>query len=326
MRPIMSVDAALGPRPYVTALKSRQLTPLYDPVIRWLFREHTMKSRLVDQVAPRPHENVLDIGCGTGTLAILLKRAGPAANVVGVDGDPAVVEIARRKTATIGLEIRFDGGMAYDLPYEDASFDAGVASLVLHHLAKRDKEDALREVCRVLRPRGSFHALDFGVPQNGLMRSLARVSGLLEDTEDGVEGRLPRMFVAAGLDDVQETSRYMTPLGTIALYRARKLRGVHAGRSRSRMLRGETPIPGGSCRFTSRQRSMPSSIRTRLKASKPRAWTVERSAQRLRSSISSKNEIAACVITSWLVGKTSARLRLSPVGSCATRTRWLGLA
>jgi len=220
----MSVDAARGTRPYVTALKYRQLTPLYDPVIRWLFREHTMKSRLVDQVAPRPHENVLDIGCGTGTLAILLKRAEPAANVVGVDGDPAVVEIARRKTATIGLEIRFDGGMAYDLPYEDASFDAVVASLVLHHLAKRDKEDALREVCRVLRPRGSFHALDFGVPQNGLMRSLARVSGLLEDTEDGVEGRLPRMFVAAGLDDVQETSRYMTPLGTIALYRARKLR------------------------------------------------------------------------------------------------------
>ena len=110
----MSVDAALGTRPYVTALKYRQLTPLYDPVIRWLFREHTMKSRLVDQVAPRPHENVLDIGCGTGTLAILLKSAEPAANVVGVDGDPAVVEIARRKTATIGLEIRFDGGMAYD--------------------------------------------------------------------------------------------------------------------------------------------------------------------------------------------------------------------
>lgn len=224
MRPISAIDAGPGTHPYLAALRYGWLTPLYDPVIRWLFREDAMKSRLLDQIDPRPHERVLDIGCGTGTLAILLKRTEPTADVVGLDGDPAVLGIARRKTAALGLEVRFDEGMAYDLPYEDASFDAVVASLVLHHLAKRDKEDALREVYRVLRPAGSFHAMDFGVPQNGLMRSLARVSTWLEETEDGVEGRFPLMFGAAGLDDVRETSRSMTPLGTVALYRAKKLR------------------------------------------------------------------------------------------------------
>jgi len=208
---------------YLPALKYRWLTPLYDPVIRVAFRESTIKERLVEEAAIKGGQKVLDLGCGTGTLVLLLKRAQPDATVVGIDGDPEVLQIARRKAALSGLEIVLDRGMAYALPYPDESFDVVLTSLVLHHLTREDKARALREVSRVLRPGGSFHAADFGKPQNALMRSLAIVSELLEETKDGVEGRLPEMFRAAGLSGVEETAKFMTPLGTVSLYRARKL-------------------------------------------------------------------------------------------------------
>ena len=107
-------------------------------------------------------------------------------------------------------------------PTLDASFDAVVASLMLHDLTRQEKIRALQEVHRVLRPGGSFNVADFGTPQNALMRSLAKVSELLEETADGVEGRLPGMFRAAGLEAVTETERFMTPTGSIVLFHGRK--------------------------------------------------------------------------------------------------------
>ncbi len=207
---------------YVPALKYRWLTSVYDPVLRWLFREDVMKSQLVAQAAIRPGDRVLDLGCGTGTLTILLKKAQPLASVVGMDGDPQVLGIARRKASAARTEIVWDLGMAYELPYPDGAFDVVLTSLMLHHLTSDDKARAMREIHRVLRSGGSFHAADFGKPENALMRALAKVSELLEETEDGVEGRLPGMFRAAGLAHVEETRRFITPLGTLALYRGQK--------------------------------------------------------------------------------------------------------
>lgn len=207
---------------YLHALKYRWLTPLYDPVLRWAFREAAFKGRLVEQVGLRPGQRLLDLGCGTGTLAIRLKRSQPAATVVGIDGDPEVLGIARRKAASAGCEIAWDLGMAYGLPYPDETFDAVVTSLVLHHLPRADKVRAMREAYRVLRGGGAFHVADFGPPRGALMRALAKVGELLEETTDGVEGRYPEMFRAAGFQEVRETAGFATPTGTIVLLRAKK--------------------------------------------------------------------------------------------------------
>ncbi len=223
----MAVDFADGKRRrYLPALKYRWLTPLYDPVLRWLFREDVMKTRLVEDVVLLPGQRALDLGCGTGTLTRFLKRAHRGAAVVGLDGDPEVLEIARNKATRAGVDVAWDQGMAYAMPYPDASFDVVVTSLMLHHLSRDNKIRALHEVHRVLRPGGSFHVADFGTPQTALMRSLGKASELLEETADGAEGRLPGMFRAAGLDGVKETGRFMTPLGTIVLFHSQKERGA----------------------------------------------------------------------------------------------------
>jgi len=216
------MEASTAGTDYVPALGYRALTPLYDPILRAMFRERTIKTRLVMAAGLKGHERVLDLGCGTGTLTVMLKESARDADVVGIDADPAVLARARAKASEAGMVIAFDEGMARHLPHADESFDAVVTSLMLHHLSREQKAQALREVVRVLRPGGRFLAADFGIPQNRFMRSLAKVSELLEETADGVEGRYPDMFRAAGLTEAEEIARFMTPLGTIALYRALK--------------------------------------------------------------------------------------------------------
>jgi len=81
---------------YLSALRFRALTRVYDPAIRWTTREATFKRRLLEQAAPAADSRVLDLGCGTGTLAIMLKRTQPDAAVIGLDADrgEAVLDLA----------------------------------------------------------------------------------------------------------------------------------------------------------------------------------------------------------------------------------------
>jgi ubiquinone/menaquinone biosynthesis C-methylase UbiE len=169
---------------YIPALRFHWLTPVYDPLLRWGMRESLFKSRLIEQADLRPGQRVLDLGCGTGTLTVMLKQSAPQAEIVGLDGDRDVLSIAESKAAQAGLQIQWDYGMAYRLPYEDQSFDAVLSSLVVHHLTRSDKVRAFREVRRVLKPGGAFQIVDFGSPFNGWTRLQAAVMMNLEEAFD----------------------------------------------------------------------------------------------------------------------------------------------
>ncbi|MFT3894180.1 MAG: methyltransferase domain-containing protein [Anaerolineales bacterium] len=99
-----------SPKRYIPALRFKWLTPLYDPLLKWVMREETFKRRIIQQANIQPGMNVLDLGCGTGTLTLMLKRAHPNANITGLDGDPQVLNIAREKSG--GMDIRWDEGLA----------------------------------------------------------------------------------------------------------------------------------------------------------------------------------------------------------------------
>ncbi|MBI5030329.1 MAG: methyltransferase domain-containing protein [Chloroflexi bacterium] len=207
---------------YIPALRFNILTPLFDPLLRWGMHEFTFKRRLIDEAHILRGYRVLDLGAGTGTLTVLLKQAHPNAEIIGIDGDPAVLSIARAKAAQQNVKITFDEGMAYQLPYENQSFDRVVSSLVFHHLTTEDKQRTLNEVYRILKPSGELLIVDFGEPQNLYARIIATLFGRLERTDDLTRGCLPKMFRRAGFQNVEIVTRFSTMVGTLALYRGRK--------------------------------------------------------------------------------------------------------
>lgn len=207
---------------YIPALGYDALTRFYDPLIRWFLREATFKDALIAQAQIATRHRVLDVGCGTGTLTLMAKRAAPTAEVVGIDGDPKILAIAREKAGHTAVQ--FDEGLATALPHPDASFDRVLTSLVLHHLTTADKERSFAEMLRVLRPGGELHIADWAKPVGIVARSAFRVVQLLDGptTRDNVEGRLPGMVAAAGFVEVVETRTFQTIGGTLGLLRGRK--------------------------------------------------------------------------------------------------------
>ena len=216
-----SVQDNMSPR-YIPALSFRGLTPLYDPLLKWLMHEETFKSQLIQQANIRPGMKVLDLGCGTGTLTIMLKQRFPQVSVIGLDGDNDVLRIARSKADQAGVSIRWEQGLAYDLPYPDNSLERVVSSLVIHHLISADKVRAFQEIHRVLRPGGEFHMVDFGPPHNLYERVLSLFDRWLEEAEDNAMGRLPDMIQSAGLQQVEETFHLTTIFGSLSMLRAIK--------------------------------------------------------------------------------------------------------
>ena len=201
---------------YIPALSAGWLTPLYDTLVEGPMSALRMRKDLLGLAGDLNGKKILDVGCGTGTLALMIKRANPEAEVAGLDGDPQILEIARRKAKEEGLEIRFEQGMSYSLPYPGESFDMVTTSLMLHHLGREDKQNTAVEMYRVLHHGGHMIGIDFAQTRNLIGAALHP----FERVADNVDGFLPAMFQAAGFTDFAEARRYV--FRTIALFQASK--------------------------------------------------------------------------------------------------------
>ena len=208
---------------FVPALGYHWLTRFYDPLLALTMRERALKQQLVEQVGLRPGQAVLDFGCGTGTLAILLKQSCPDARVVGLDADPAVLALARRKIDAAGLDIELRQGFLAADTFAPASFDRVVSTLVLHHLTHDERAAVLALLRALLRPGGELHVADFGPPRTRWARLIThafRHFDGAERTADNLGGRLAGQITTAGFAAVAVVGHRGTPFGTVDYLRA----------------------------------------------------------------------------------------------------------
>jgi ubiquinone/menaquinone biosynthesis C-methylase UbiE len=204
-------------RSFVPAAGHDLLLPLYDPLLR-LMGADVARQQLIDQVAMEPGHRVLDVGCGTGSLVVQIKRNRPEAEVFGLDPDPKALARARRKTRVAGLAVQFDQGFADQLPYDDGFFDRIVSTFVLHHLDSSARTAAIAEWRRVLKAEGSLHILDFGGEsprKDGLFARLLHSTGSVQENfADGV----PAILTAAGFATARQVAQRNSLVGTMAYY------------------------------------------------------------------------------------------------------------
>ncbi|SDN38924.1 class I SAM-dependent methyltransferase [Geodermatophilus sp. DSM 45219] len=201
-----------GERDFLPGMRQAWLLPLYDPITR-LAGVGRVHRRLLDQAALRPGQRVLEIGCGTGNLLLAAKRAQPEAVVVGLDPDLAALARAHRKARRRGLTVQLDRGHAEELPYADDGMDVVLSSFMLHHVPADQRDAAVREVLRVLRPGGALHLVDVGGSDDRGHRHRFTREHAVEDA--------PELLARAGFRDVAATGTHVHRLfGAYTLYRA----------------------------------------------------------------------------------------------------------
>jgi ubiquinone/menaquinone biosynthesis C-methylase UbiE len=131
----------------------------------WLLtlgREWAFREKLVRLARIESGESVLDVGCGTGTLAIAAKRhVGPTGMAFGIDASPEMLARASKKAWKAGVEVVFKSAYAQALPFPDSQFDAVLSTLMLHHLPPDARDQCAIEMRRVLKPGGRVLAVDF---------------------------------------------------------------------------------------------------------------------------------------------------------------------
>ncbi len=149
----------------------------YDLLASVLFagRGRRVRATIADTIGLIPGQSVLDVGCGTGTLALYLAgRVMPGGSAAGVDASPEMINAAQAKASRKNIDLQFAVAAAQALPFADETFDAVTTSLTIHHVPEADRPLAVRELLRVLRPGGELLIAEFQAPSRPISRSLTR--------------------------------------------------------------------------------------------------------------------------------------------------------
>lgn len=201
-----------------------RLSRLYDFGIHHAFRfvggEIAFRCGIVEAVDVRPGNHVLDVACGTGTLVGLLAScAGPDGRAVGIDMSEEMLEVARRKVTM--AQVEFIQANAEEMPFEDDSFDRVTASLAIHEMNRKGRENALAEIMRVLKPGGLVALADMRKPDTLKTRlgmrfvRLAETDTLTDMWSDGLYGEM-------GDAGFQELRRHISGRGFFEVIVGRK--------------------------------------------------------------------------------------------------------
>lgn len=163
-------------QPPATAGRLIRWATLYDTSVTLLMlgRRGRLRRETVALARLQPGEQVLEVGCGTGDVALLAQeQVGAGGAVVGVDPAPEMLAVARRKAQARRSPVTFQLGVIEALPFPDQRFDVVFSSLMMHHLPGALKQDGLTEIARVLKPGGRLVIVDLKRPQSHLERGIS---------------------------------------------------------------------------------------------------------------------------------------------------------
>lgn len=204
------------------------MRPFYDPLVRVLASQRAVHGHLLERLTFLSPDTgkIVDIGCGSGTLAIEAAKRFPDARICGIDVDPRMLSQARKKAGS--LRTTLIQSSASELPFDDETIDTALCSLLLHHLESEEKIAALAEARRILRPGGRLLLADYCVPASHFARLRFLAVQALDGwrpTRGNVRGELPNLIEHAGFEQPVEFAQTATPLGTVRCYMA--IRGAH---------------------------------------------------------------------------------------------------
>jgi len=203
---------------YIPAAGRDWLLPFYDVFVR-LSGMKALQQAVVAECRIAAGQRVLDVGCGTGSLVVMIKQAHPEALVTGIDPDPKALARAAGKRQRSGVEVTLDRGFAQELPYHDASFERVVSSFMFHHLSVDAKRGMLREVLRVLVPGGELHLVDFNPLEQRKDGLFARLVHSDAELADNAGGRIMAYLEEAGFKPARETFQRSSLYGRVGCFR-----------------------------------------------------------------------------------------------------------
>lgn len=200
-------------RKIVPALSFDILTPFYDLLSNFVGFGGGFKEKVLEAAQIKDGDRIVDVGCGTGTLAILAKQRYPNSIVVGVDPDAKILEIAKQKAKKTGVRVYFVQAGADSLPIDSRSIDIVVSSLVFHHMPTEIKKKAIKEIYRILKKDGRFLLADFGKAEGFFYSVFVIIVRLLRLPEsrtlrDNVEGKIPVFLKETGFKYKEALPRY----------------------------------------------------------------------------------------------------------------------
>ena len=185
-----------------------------------------IKHHLVETASINEDSAVLDFGCGTGTLTILVKESCPGAKVTGIDIDVQILNKAIHKAREKKMDILFLNYDGEKFPFQDSSFNRVVSSLVFHHLDTDTKQKVLAEIYRVLNEGGQLYIADFGRSKSWIQRTVFNmIRGLdgFKSTDANAKGLLPKLISDAGFKNACVKKRLKTMFGVIQIISAKKI-------------------------------------------------------------------------------------------------------
>ncbi len=170
-------------------------------------------------------DKILDAGCGTGTLALMLKKqVGNEGFVAGIDASSGMLEQAKIKSNKEKLRIDFRGASIEKIPFSDNFFDIVTSTWVIHQLSISLKKKGLKEIFRVLGPGGHFLLVDLHRITNPL---LAFFNFPFYWWSAGykihVRGKLPDLLTETGFVEVKIINRIRDKIDYISSFKSKKL-------------------------------------------------------------------------------------------------------